>query len=352
MLISGTVKRQDGKSFTGTLPSLAAYTGSGATLPLQHFTDGRFTLADLNGDGLDEIITEDRGGLVALKTDGSYLPGWPIGEAHAPIAVADIDGDGMPNIVSGISSMYAYHSDGTLMQGFPVSHTPNTSGIAAYPVIGDVDGDGIPEIISAITDYSPEPKGDQIVVISNKGVIKLSIVMGRTYGIPVMPVLADLNCDGVPEIVIQTINNIYVFKDDGTPFPGWPLPEPTPSVPRFITQMPVVGDVDGDGRPDIVTVARSISGPTTQELVAYDRNGKLLPRFPKLLPIGTGVAPTIADLDGDGRNEIVLASNTTDELWVFDLHGPKKYGPIEWGQFGGGPQRQNAYKPDKRACTR
>jgi uncharacterized repeat protein (TIGR01451 family) len=59
--------------------------------------------------------------------------------------------------------------------------------------------------------------------------------------------------------------------------------------------------------------------------------------------------PAIADIDLDGRTEIVVAGDYWDgipgyyeKVWVYDLHGAD-YGPTEWGQFGGGPRHQSLY---------
>ena len=88
-------------------------------------------LADVDGNGLDEIFTEDQDWtLHAYSADGSMLPGWPEmcdggQELHTP-AIADLDGDGSPEIVSASGSttpgvyLCAWHSNGTPVAGFPV----------------------------------------------------------------------------------------------------------------------------------------------------------------------------------------------------------------------------------------
>jgi hypothetical protein len=75
----------------------------------------------------------------------------------------------------------------------------------------------------------------------------------------------------------------------------------------------------------------------------------LHPRFPKLIPLGFGAVPAIADIDLDGRNEIIVTGNYWsgvngffDKLWVYDLGG-SNHGAVEWGQFGGGPEHRGVY---------
>src|SRR5262249_32174197 len=59
----------------------------------------------------------------------------------------------------------------------------------------------------------------------------------------------------------------------------------------------------------------------------------------------------IADIDLDGRNDIIVASDFWngvsgyyDKVWAFDLHGPTPYGPIQWGQFMGGPKHDGRFR--------
>src|SRR5207302_7445516 len=96
-----------------------------------------------------------------------------------------------------------------------------------------------------------------------------------------------------------------------------------------------------------------------EELRAYNWRGSLLPHFPKALPLGHGSVPAIADLDGNGRNDIVVSSEVNafrpgepDRIWAYDLHGPASHGPVEWGQFYGNAGHTNAYKRGTLGCSR
>jgi hypothetical protein len=72
--------------------------------------------------------------------------------------------------------------------------------------------------------------------------------------------------------------------------------------------------------------------------------------------LGGGV-PAIADVDGDGRNELAVTgtywpgyAGWLDKVWLFDLQGSGPYGRIEWGQLGGGPQHQSRYPVPALPC--
>jgi FG-GAP-like repeat len=342
--------------------ALAAYSGSGTPLPggpsiLNHLNPPPFTIsADLNGDGIDEILY----GSQAFAADASSLPGWPI-HGGAAEAVADLDGDGLPDIVTSPGNhqiVGAYHGDGTAISGFDPAPQDGYIPSQEYdPIVGDVDGDGKPEIITASwykpSSATPGAQAERYIqILSASGQIEQTIRC-ETAPNETLPgflrlALADLDCDGVPEIIGQTNHYLFAWKGDGTLFPGWPQ-QVHPN--NFLT--PAIGDVDGDGQPDIVTSGQLLidGQPGVSGLLAFDRHGKLLPHFPKALD-ALSSAVAVADVDADGRNEIAVATEKNvsgaggnDELWLFDLHGEGKYGAVQWGQEGGGPRRQNAYPP-------
>jgi hypothetical protein len=100
-----------------------------------------------------------------------------------------------------------------------------------------------------------------------------------------------------------------------------------------------VGDVDGDGFPEIVVTTHLAGEAETGVVRVYNRNGESHPHFPKTLSIASAAVPAIADIDADGGNEIIVTGNSGhffsgyyDKLWVFDLGG-FHYGAVLWGQF-------------------
>src|SRR5690606_32028824 len=81
------------------------------------------------------------------------------------------------------------------------------------------------------------------------------------------------------------------------PMESWP--QVLPDVPAG---PPAVGDVTGDGQPEVVLTL--VNG----EVFVFDAQGLVLPGWPRLLdgPIHHG--PTLADVNHDGRDEIVVAT--------------------------------------------
>lgn len=359
--------------FTGYFGTTGAsqmgiYNGAGVFLPGWPRTSSNYiatppALADVDGDGQDEMFLEEEDWcLHAYRVNGTVLPGWPkcntLGgqEMHTP-AIADIDNNpsngleivsASGSITSGVF-LFAYHANGTPVAGFPVNINPSGYGYPdTFPVIGDVDGDGQVEIVTLNQNW---PNPFQIKIFSGNGTLKRTINgLNNNLSYGTAPALADLDCDNFPEIVVQSDDSVYVWKGDGTAFPGWP--QSVGSGFWAGSSSPVVGDVDGDGYPDIaVTYYDYYYSGRYDHVRLYNRSGIVNSHFPKYIHVGDGAVPAIADVDLDGRNDLIVTgsywdgfSGMKDKVWMYDLHG-KSYGHIGWGQFGGDAKHTNAYIP-------
>ncbi|HSQ77094.1 MAG TPA: FG-GAP-like repeat-containing protein, partial [Bacteroidota bacterium] len=91
------------------------------------------------------------------------------------------------------------------------------------------------------------------------------------------PVLADVNGDGLRDVVAFADSRVYVWNASGVLLDNFPVSLPSGDT---LLSSPVVADVNGDGLPDI------LGGTKHGLVVAYDRTGKSVPGFP--LVAGTG----------------------------------------------------------------
>ena len=300
----------------------------------------------------------------AYRADSTAVPGWPITLAtssSSPVvrtpAVADLFGDGSPEIIyTDAQRVYAYHHDGSVVTGFPVDLS--ATAVRSFPVVGDVDSDGAPEII--VVSQAQGATHAIINILGNTGVIERTIVTSFEIADDVAPALADFDDDGIPEIVVQfdrlsSAGALAVWRGTGTPLSGWPVSIDDQSG----NSAPVVGDVNGDGAPDIVLMTRVYNTPYGYgDVRAYDHLGQPLAGFPKRLPSDMGAAPAIADLDLDGRNDIIVSGSHIgpymghyDTIWAFDLEGPTGNAAIEWGQFMNDEKHSGFYKTGKNLAT-
>lgn len=352
-----------------------AYSGSGLPLPGWPRASANFirhpaALADINGDGIDEIFTgeEDRQ-LHAYDAVGNALPGWPtldpalatercsaeFSQTRFTPVILDLDGVGPAEIITatgesngaGGQSMcvLAYHADAQPVAGFPHHMTGFQIAGGEFLVAGDIEGDGEPEIIAVQENPDSDVTGPPAVrVISADGTLKHFRFLSSRASNSTAPALADLDSDGIPELIVQSSYSIDVFRGDGSNFPGWPREFPGTASSSAV----VVGDVDGDLQQDLVFYTSLGSQPGF--LWATDRFGDILDGFPKTIDAGDSHTPAIADIDVDGRNDIVIAGHVWhgysaiyDSLWAFDLGGPTS-GHIEWGQLNRGPRHNGAYE--------
>ncbi|MEK6968501.1 MAG: S8 family serine peptidase [Nanoarchaeota archaeon] len=145
-----------------------------------------------------------------------------------------------------------------------------------------------------------------------------------------LPAIADLDGDGTKEIIVGVKNKVYVFRKDGTNFPGFPAL----TLSEFLYAGAInVEDLDGDGKKEIVAqyfnTNLSLDGESNAYINVYRFDGTMMPGWPKK---GRFVwyfnSPTIADLNGDGKKEIValedwmMGSPTIGYLYILHAYGP------------------------------
>jgi subtilisin family serine protease len=266
-------------------------------------------LADVTGDGVPEVIaggtTINGSKLWAWTVAGSKLPGFPFDPGipgMSPPAAADLDG--VPGaeiaLTDGLGALHVVGSGGGELTGFPAAAATS----ARAPVIARLGGPGTPPSIllasaGELTAYAPD--GSQRW-------------MKPLPGTPVQdPALADLDGDGVDEIVLAlgAPNSIAVCDSSGAAFtarPGWPA-----ALPVSVVGPPIVGPL---------TPQASATGPGVAffgggALNVLDENGQVVLAFPK--PGGAGQSPSLDELDGDGATEIAAGSSPADSnIYTYD----------------------------------
>jgi hypothetical protein len=307
---------------------------------------------DLDGDGRKEVAVGSWDGyfyVVDSRLQG--LPGWPQysrkGYFSSP-ALADLDGDGSPEIVvaSEAGKLFAWHTDGRQAEGFPrdlgyrlwasptVLPGPRLAvGGAGQMHLLDARGDSVPgwpqplhgwaaataayaPDLLAVTTLTPgDPSRGWLYAWREDG----SLLPGFPLELPMdsdsSPALADLDRDGQWWIIVgDDAGYLHVVDTEGRQRQGFPVrtrgagpgPTPTPHPPggniHSIEASPAIGDLNGDGRLEIVV------GSWDGNLYAWDDAGRLLLGWP--LTAGDQIISSAAlvDLDGDGVLDIVVGS--------------------------------------------
>jgi hypothetical protein len=172
------------------------------------------------------------------------------------LAAQDLDRDGKTDLVGGGSSVFVLinRGDGTFQPRAAYPTGSQAQGSIAHGVaIGDVNHDGWPDIATA-NDYD-----ETASVLLNRG--DGTFAPAQVYAAgpwPTSVVIGDLNGDGWPELVVANsaigstgspaVSYVGVYRNqgDGT-FAG-----PDKIIPGAFTESVDLGDLDGDGRLDIV----------------------------------------------------------------------------------------------------
>ena len=190
-------------------------------------------IADLDGDGLQEVIT----GRTIYDANGSALCGFSSEEEDGFAAVADLDLDGVGEVVSiGGGVGRVIELDCTVTATF----TLVGGGNGGPPTIADYDTDGVPEIGVAEADTYSVYEADGAVLWSMPVDDASSHVTGS--------VVFDFEGDGRPEVVYADESRLWVF--DG--MTGAVRLEDANHASRTLHEFPTVADVDGDGQTEII----------------------------------------------------------------------------------------------------
>lgn len=320
---------------------------------------GKPALVDVNGDGQVEIAANAvnrsgappiPGALILCNNLGEVV--WQRVLTNRPVAaspaVGDVDGDGLPEItVLAGNKIYSFHAvDGTPLQagtdGAILSIPENTGALFSY---GSV----------ALANFDSDPALEIVFVTAAATSARLYVVNGKDgsnygtnlSGFPITwsenqgradeasnssPALADIDNDGKPEIAVTTRFAAWLVDPDrpsnrivwhkqvslsGSPLNVGNL-EPNGS--------PAFGDVDGDGDLDVAY------GWSRGRLYVRDAaTGEALDAFKNglndWLQLGSEQvenqlgSPLLADLDGDGRPEVIVGARHSGNVYAVRRDG-------------------------------
>jgi hypothetical protein len=299
---------------------------------------GPAALADINNDGIPDLVvgrtygaTVTFGSTVSVfldNGDGTFQPAqtYAVGSDPDAVAVTDLNGDGKPDLIvangyDNTVSVLLGNGDGTFQpqQTYAVGGDPTAVSVA------DVNGDGKPDI-----------------VVTNRYDNTISVLLGNGDGTfqpqqtsvvgaqPHVLAVADLNADGTPDLVVANAadNNVGVLIGNGD---GTFQPQQTYAVganPRGVT----VADINRDGRPDVVVASW---GNSEVGVLLGNGDGTFQPSHHSF-PVGRDPgAVAVADVNGDGMPDLVVADGGANTVSVLLGNGDGTFQPQQL--FGAGP---------------
>lgn len=294
------------------------------------------SVGDLNHDGHPDIaVANDESGTVSVllgNGDGGFResPGSPFPAGHLPndIAIADMDGDGNPDLViANHQSPYITILLGDGRGGFrpapgspfDVHSNPHPHGVA----VADFNRDGHPDVA---TD-SWGANQIELLLGDGKGGLQTP---GRYFATGRRPYerlrSADFNRDGLPDIVTTNLDDetVTILLGDGKG--GF---RSAPGSPFRAGAKPwevAIDDVNGDGNKDLVVIPyeRDLPDPSENVVTVLLGNGKggfaSMAGPPLSLHDCRGPnGVTVGDVEGDGRRDIVVACAESRSLMLFEI---------------------------------
>ena len=281
---------------------------------------------DLNHDGwLDLVVANSTDNTVSVllgKGDGTFQVhvDYPTGKGPSSVAIADLNGDGNPDLVVTNStdnsiSVLKGNGDGTFQ-----SHM-------------DRPANDLPQSV-AVADFNHDQKLDLALVNvgPDQAQGNISILMGNGDGTFHNPVqypaavgtnsltVADLNADGIPDIVVANSDtfhvttgalNVFIGKGDGT------FQTATTYDFGLGASSVAVADLNGDGKVDLAVSTfdcSTVPGPDSVSIFLGKGDGTF--GQPDSFRIGPGGWIVAGDFDGDGLMDVAITSGNNNAVSI------------------------------------
>jgi Bacterial Ig-like domain (group 3)/FG-GAP-like repeat len=293
--------------------------------------------ADLRGIGKKDIIVSN--GIVLLNNgDGTFSaapnPAFPAAD-NSNLAAGDVNKDGHIDLVvdenGTVVSIYLGKGDGT----FTAGNSYASIGNQGYVTVTDLDGDGNPDIYTGIANGgvfggdSFDPNLAYAFMGNGDGTFQGALSLPVSYD---GSNLGDINGDGKPDLVTTNGTSFtpYLGNGNGTFTAGTPLQVPTSFVLGGQTytettagSLFALADVNGDGKADLIFTAGvgglfQYSNEPIYFVALSNGNGSFAAPVPAAMSLvaagnhdyeDTLYALQAADFNGDGHTDLVFTYN-------------------------------------------
>lgn len=320
-----------------TEPAWVYFQGRKSPLPLASSGAYRVAAADLNGDGHVELVignrdnnvTDDLPAYVYRGTRRGFSDAAPLelpARAISDIAIADLNGDGRPEVVlanesKGVSYIYWNGPNGLSWR----DRTDLATEQATAVLVSDLNGDGRMDLVFA---NGSNAGGGSYVYWGDGKNFTTSRPLVLETNHPVAVGAADLNLDGKPDLVFANSQadenndvNAYLYWGGVGGYSNDRRTELISGAPADLA----LADLDGNGYPDLIFASvdspgRNWAGKTvpTQSTIFWGaKDGYAVDRKTDI-PTYAATAVVAGDYDGNGRPDLVFAQLRNEERFETD----------------------------------
>ena len=287
---------------------------------------------DLDGDGDNELVVSNFGDetvtVLRRETSGFIAQVIPVDGAPGRTLVQDVTGDGIGDlVVCTFERARLFVFRGESGGGFGAEIELAASGLPFRSRAGDVNGDGLPDLL-----------------VTGSGTPFVNLYFGRQGDVigstnldpgvvdPDSVAVGDLNGDGRAEVVVAGVGG-SVLAVLGLPQRQTNLRQVVPVLTPIDLQHRLLGvvggDFDDDGRFDVAVATDIGVKLLLNRTVLGTANIDLEPVPPgpdDVIVAGAGpFGMAVADLDGDGRGDLVVADAIAETVTVVRSTGPGTY---------------------------
>jgi len=268
---------------------------------LKSFLESAPTVADIDNDGNDEIVVAGQEELIALEGNGKIIWRWKTRQRYMtyPAVLKRKNKPALIFAADNSGQMTCLNGDGKVVWQADLSAGAEWSA----SVVADIDNNGSYEVVQA-------DMGGTVWLfdaLSGKVVKQMDISEGKL----ISPAVGDIDGDGKSEIVVAANNgNVYALTNDLSKIWEYQIGG---SSETWATSAPVIFAAS-DGKAYII--AASSSG----DIYCFDNTGKPIWEFPTGAPVASSIS--IGDYDQNGVADIFLITQT-GVVYRFDEFGSK-----------------------------
>jgi hypothetical protein len=310
---------------------------TGVQYPTVSVNPTSMAVADLTASGHLDLVVATLSGAVSVYLHGA-TPGtfqsavnYNTGGQPNQVVIADVNGDGRPDLV--LADLSQQGSVIVLLQDAANPGTFGTTPIVlptqlstASAQVADLNGDGLPDIVA--TGYDLSGNHGQVLIFFQNAAQPGTFLAPVTFPAGPQPQsvkVADMNGDGLPDLVVADfgpggdgtgIGGVSILLQDPA-HPGSFLAPVSYATPGGAVDV-AVGDLDGDGKPDVVVANLNPPPSGSVSVLLQDpAHAGMLLAASSYEGFGEPIGVAIGDLNNDGHPDIAVAdAQSATVLWA------------------------------------